>query len=666
MSGKTLDVSILVRLVDRVTGPLSVLQRKFAGLAQLSQRIGILGAAVAGISFAVPLASAAAYDQQLRDMAVTAGEFGQGAERMIRKVGRDMEQLALKTGIASKALADARGVLVSGGFDNGLVTDLMPTIGRVSKAASADPIDTAKTAGALAGPLKIAAADMEQSLAMLVVAGKLGAFEFKNMAKELPGLAAQMNNLGVTGKEAVASLGAGLQIAMKATDSPATAANNMKNFLAKLNAPETVKNFEEAGVNLPAVKADAVAKGINPVEAVIQKLMDLTKVPQKEIDAIYKRSKDAGKTDVEAAEDVKSRIEQALAGSKVGKLFGDMQALDFITPMRIYTQLYKQYTEAIKAADVGVIGRDSETQLAGLDSALKETAEISEQAGRRIGDGFAPVLLQVNKGLKAALGWMREVDEAYPSLIDYTLLGVGAFLALVVALAALGPAFAIISAGFGVLLLLWSPIGAAIMGIAALAVLVWANWSTVGPMFARMWEGIKTVFSGFVEWVAGIFTLDSKRAADGVRTMFEGLATIAGGLWDLVKVSWTGFVAWIDGWTAGAFTGAINGIKAAWQGLIDWFKSHVPSFDIQMPDWVKRLYGGQMATLPAVDAPVNPMGDGTGWSAPGFAAPTAAAGTTKVGGEIIVRAEPGTEARVQSDNPAVPMVQDRGLVLGRP
>ena len=51
MAGRTMDVSVLVRLVDRVTGPLGALQRRFAQFAALGQRIGILGAAVAAISF---------------------------------------------------------------------------------------------------------------------------------------------------------------------------------------------------------------------------------------------------------------------------------------------------------------------------------------------------------------------------------------------------------------------------------------------------------------------------------------------------------------------------------------------------------------------------------------------------------------------------------------
>ena len=40
-----------------------------------------------------------------------------------------------------------------------------------------------------------------------------------------------------------------LQIARKGTADPAEAANNLKNFLSKIAAPATIKNFKDAGVD---------------------------------------------------------------------------------------------------------------------------------------------------------------------------------------------------------------------------------------------------------------------------------------------------------------------------------------------------------------------------------------------------------------------------------
>lgn len=82
------------------------------------------------------------------------------------------------------------------------------------------------------------------------------------------------------------------------------------------------------------------------------------------------------------------------------------------------------------------------------------------------------------------------------------------------------------------LLLLGNPIGLAITAIAASAYLIYRNWDTVGPWFSRLWEGVKTYFSGFADFVAGVFTLDLGRAVSGLGSMWDGLKSIWGTLWD--------------------------------------------------------------------------------------------------------------------------------------
>ncbi|WP_238538840.1 phage tail tape measure protein [Pseudomonas sp. GM74] len=56
--------------------------------------------------------------------------------------------------------------------------------------------------------------------------------------------------LGITGERVVAEIGASLQIVRRGAGSNDDAANNFKNFLSKLTAPETLKAFEKAGIDL--------------------------------------------------------------------------------------------------------------------------------------------------------------------------------------------------------------------------------------------------------------------------------------------------------------------------------------------------------------------------------------------------------------------------------
>ncbi|MDI4664718.1 phage tail tape measure protein [Xanthobacter autotrophicus] len=737
MAGKTMEVSVLVKLIDRMTAPLRGLQRAFERFGAIARRIGTIGAAIAGISFAVPLQQAAAFDQKLRDMVVTAGAFGQGAERRIREIGAEMEQLALKVGILSDQLTDARALLTSAGLDDALITRLMPTIGRVAKAASADALDTAKTASALASNLKIGADQMELALAKLITAGKLGRFEFKDMARELPELTAQFAKFGVTGMEAVASIGAALQVAMFGTSSTSTAANNFKNFLAKILSPDAIKNFKDAGVDIVRVMADATAKGINPIEAAIQKILKLTKVPQQEVDAIFKKAKAEGKTDAQAVEEVKERIKKVIAGSKLGELFGDMQVLDFLVPMMLNIEKYKEFKEAIKKAGLDDLARDFDTQFAGLSTQMLLFGEIGTQAMRRVGLAFAKNLPWMNEGLQAMLRWVARVDKAYPGLIDNVLTVAGGFLAVVTALAILGPVVSAVGAGIGVLITvfaaIFSPIGAAIAVLLALAgvgILIWRNWSRFAGHFGSMWQGLRAVVTGAVQGIASLLRGDWAGAAEGGRLILAGLKAIGSGALGVLRELGTMLNEWIkqtfgvdvvaeaqklvaavtgladqlrpavqagfDRAVAiirtrldeigGAIEQKINSIveatRTAWNGLYDsanaafekiksawssavaYISGLMPKFSV--PSWLGGGgASGAEGSSPAPDAPAAPAAPSPQKQS-AIPSARAVASRSEVGGRIVVSAVGGAQVeRVQSSNPTVPLVSDRGAVVGR-
>ncbi|MDT8428486.1 MAG: hypothetical protein RQ757_06940 [Pseudomonadales bacterium] len=53
-----------------------------------------------------------------------------------------------------------------------------------------------------------------------------------------------------------------------------------------------------------------------------------------------------------------------------------------------------------------------------------------------------------------------------------------------------------------------NPITATIIGIAALAGILIANWDTVGPWFANLWAGLKTTAAGFWSWFVDLIGFD--------------------------------------------------------------------------------------------------------------------------------------------------------------
>lgn len=595
MAGRTMDVSVLVRLVDKLTGPLNALSRKFAQFSALGQRIGVLGAAVAAISFAAPLAQAAAFDQKLRDIVVTAGYFGQGAETRIKELGKSYQDLALKVGIASSDLMEAGGNMIASGLDEKVVDKLMPTIGRVAKAASAIPLDVAKTAFALNNTLKIGADQMEAQMAKLIVAGKLGRFEFKDMARELPEIANQFAKFGVTGQKAVATIGASLQIAMFGTDSSSAAATNFKNYLTKINAPEAVTKFRKAHVDIVGVMQNAAARGMDPIEASYKQVLKLAGLSEKEMLRIFHANKGKGKTDAQATAEALEQIKKIGGAANLTKLFGDMQVLDFILPMLANAERYKEFKKEIENAGLDVIARDYQTQWIGLSTQMTIAGELMSQLATRVGLAFGKNLPVLNEWGVGALAWVDKIDKAYPGAIDMVLQFGGAFLIGVTALAAAAPVMAILSAAFGTLAaiigVILSPVGAVIAALAALAAIgyvIYKNWAAFGPAFGQMWDGIKTVAGGAVAFLKALFSGDWSGMKAGLATMGSG-----------VKTFFSGWLGYMRAWGAvlgPALSQAWNAVDAALGGWPSKMAATATDMGTRFVEAIRNAFNAGLAT----------------------------------------------------------------------
>lgn len=719
MAAGNMKVSVLVQLVDRLTGPLRGITRGLASagssIANLGRQIGVVGGALAAISFSAPIQQAAAWDASLRDIAITAGKTGGEVEKMIGDISARYQKLALETGQRSADLAKGAQLLVASGMDAGLIDKLMPTIGRVATAANATIEDTAKTAFALSDTLKVAPDQMEQALGKLVTAGKLGRFEFKNMAAEFPALTNQMAKFGITGMEAVSSLGASLQIAMLGTANPSEAATNLKNFLTKINAPEAIKKFEkELKVDVTGVMTDAAAKGINPVEAVIQKMSDKLKVPAGEIDKIMKKANAGKGTDKEKEEAARNQIKQLLAGTKVGRLYADMQVLDFLIPTLLNLDKLKDFKRQVAESGAEVINQDFESRMRGLSQQLLLFGELGSQALRRIGMAFASNLPMANRAITALLQAVVAIDAKWPGLIDSVLSVAGAFLAAGAGIAILTPVFSALAAAIALIV---SPIGLVIAGVAALAAgaaYLYSNWASVGPQLSALWTDIGTKFSaawesirsgqaleGLISWLgakipelatAVINNLPAMVDAGGklLTSLGEGmttaLVTVVGSIVGVVAQIGAAIVANAGVlFQAGAslVSSLWDGMKAKFDELIAWANAKIAELVGMMK--LPGIFGGgaaapgaqsgiKNAPAPATDPMGNPLGGGfnpTSSSGGGIGgsngfAKAAANQNVAVGGRIVVEAAEGTRVvNVQSTNPAVPVTPNRGSMLGR-
>ncbi len=569
---RNLTLSIVATFRDRVSGALGGIQRRLAGIKTLASRIGVMGGVLSALSFAAPLQSAAAYEGALRDIAITSNLSGKEATAYVERTGKAYNKLALEVGQSNTNLAKGAGVLVAAGMDTTLTDELMPTIGKVSTAANAEMEDTAKTAFALSNTLKIPAERMEASMGKLITLGKEGRFEFKDMAKAFPELTSQMSKLGMEGEEALTTLGAGLQVAMYGTDSPDIAANNFKNFLSKISSPEVAKQFAKAGVDITKVMADATAKGINPVEAVIQKLMSVTKIPAKEIDAIVKKAQAEGKTAEETTALVRERVEKIMGSSEVGQLFRDQQVLDFLTPFLANIDKYKEMKEKADQAGAGVINQDFATRMEGKGKKIEGFMERLSQLQQRVGDSFAANLDWATSALDKFIAGIDWLDAQFPGMTGSLMTGVGALLMLGAVIGVLTPVISALAAVFAVL---FSPIGAVIALLAVAGAIIYKNWDEFAPYFQNLWNSIKTIFQGAINVIAGIFTGDFGRVFEGLKQIFSGYEQYVQAFFNILFGIFKGAIKWLDeslgtdiwGAMVNFADQAMQGLDAAWEGI---------------------------------------------------------------------------------------------------
>ena len=583
MANRSMALDVLVRLRDQLSRPMRSLTNNLQKLTGFARRIGILGTAIAAISFMGPVNEAASFQQQLLDIAGTAELSGKAAFEFVGKAKAEYEELAFAVGQTSEIIAAGAGQMIAAGVDQSLIDATIADIGRAATAANAQFSDMAGVGTSMLNNLKLPADQMRDSLGALVIAGKEGSFELKDMAQHFPRLTSQVAKFGVKGREAVDFLGSALQIAMKGTSDPSIAANNLSNFLSKALSERTIKNFSGMGVDIQAVMLDAASKGINPLEAMLQKVGKLTGVGEKEIGKYMKAAKKNGLEGAEALAYVREQLESIGAASKVSELFSDQQVLDFIVPFMANVQEYKDIKEKVAAATGAAIDADFDTQMAGMNRQLTILKEIGTQSVREVGFAFGEWLPLINSWLMAGIKWIRDFDKATGGWVKTLMTGAGGAVLLVGALGALGLALPIIGAGLGaigaLIGVIFSPLGIIIGLLAGAGVLIAKNWDKVGPKLMKFWDGLKDraskawegtkrlwgqaqpymsrvwtgISNGAVrawDWVADAAPRAWSRISAGAQSIFSGIN------FDSLKVG-----------SLKVLEGVFNGLQMAWNAL---------------------------------------------------------------------------------------------------
>ncbi len=535
--GRTIDQ--LKRKQDKLTASIArgeVLKSQRADLRGQFMETAGTGAAL-GAPLALAGRTAMEFKDRTNDIAITGG-FSADEEAQLSNT---LRASALKWNQTQMDMAAGAQVLIAGGISN--VQELAayaPVMAKAATATRASMDDLGAVAIALNDNLKIGASGLERSMNMLAFAGKSGQFELADMARWLPQLTPQFAALGVTGEKAVAEIGASLQIARRGAGTNDEAANNFKNFLSKLTAKDTLKSFKDAGIDLQTSMQNLVAKGLTPVQAMLEVVTHY--VGSKGPAAANEFKKAMALKDATESQAAMARLSEAY---KLGDLFADQQVLSFLRPaLANRADLASIQQGSVDAADKGGLDADWKKRMESPKEQFKALTNNLSELGITVGSVLLPALVDVTQAaipvVKSFATWAGENPELIKGIVGLvggllagklafigvayganlvispfvaiatTITGLSAKLSLLKVMWQVGKFTPFISgvrlAGQAVLwlgrALMLNPIGLLITAIAIGAYLIYRYWEPIKGFFTGLWDEVRAGFNGGLSGIA--------------------------------------------------------------------------------------------------------------------------------------------------------------------
>lgn len=528
-------------------------RENFAGQARDRATAAVaVGATVAYPAFSM-LKDAAEFNYQLQLIGNTANM----TKAEIADLSKKIMESSKATGQSATTLQSAIGFLVAAGMDTKTAVASIVTIGRTATAAGADIEDLSRAAFVLNDSLKIAPKDLQAALDTLAQAGKEGNVELKNMAKVLPVLGSGMLSLKMEGREAAATMGAALEVARKGAADADEAANNMKNYIAKVMSPETLKKGKKNfGIDLYQIIKDAQKKGKNPFEESMSAIIKATKGDQKAI----------------------------------GDLFQDMQVQNFIRPLIQNWDEYKRIKEkSLKAT--GVTDQDFENIMGTSQKGLDRLANSFNRVKIALGETLEPAFAKIGSTLEPLLGRFEAFVNKNRDLVGSVMVTIGGLailgttvLTVGAALAGIGWAstfaasgwlaiskvgsvlgsvvFPLVARGLAMIgaAAMANPIGATIAAIAVGALLIYKYWGPLSSFMVNLWNGISATVSGAVETIRSTVSTGFTNVGAAFRAAWEPIRGYFASLWADLMGMVSNAIEWISSKIA-SMGSAISGLK---------------------------------------------------------------------------------------------------------
>lgn len=398
-------------------------QQLQSGKESLKSNIG--RAVVATGAAAVPTMISANYQAIIRDIAIKADIANKPEEQQLTRTVIDT---AKDTGMSRNDVADLVNQLVGAGMELDKALSYAPVAAKFAVGQGASGVDTASMIQALEQNAKISDPKvMQQALEAIAYQGQAGSFEASDMAKWFPQLLAGMEKNGITGLDAVTSLGSMLQVQMKTAGSSDEAANNFKNWMEKIGAGDIKKAYSDVGIDYQASLNTGLQKGMNVIEASMALAM---RYVEKTDPAKAKQIKDAqAKIDKEVdPEKAKAALEALEKTLRTGDIFADMQVKAALTAYGQNRGLYEELKADSKKAS-GILDKNLAERRETSAQKWAELGQAVDDSMRSIGDAIRPATDLAAQGLTKVARGITSLSDQFPSIA----MGIGGITAAVLA-----------------------------------------------------------------------------------------------------------------------------------------------------------------------------------------------------------------------------------------
>ncbi|MEN6684222.1 phage tail tape measure protein [Stenotrophomonas pavanii] len=489
---------------------------------------GALGTAVTAL--AKPVENASGFARQNQQIGVAANL----SRAQVSALGQAILEQSRTTNQGADALQRSIKLMIDAGMDAQSAQASLGAVGRTTTVTGASIDDVAQAAAALQQSFDIDPSRMQNALDVLVVNSRQGGLGLKDMAEMLPTLGSSFEAMKLQGTSAAATLGAALQATLDSAGGADKAASNMKNFMSSVLSPE-LQNKAKKSLNLDLRKiiGDAQTDGGNPFDAAMQGIIQATAGDQK----------------------------------KIGALFGDAQAKNFVQPM------IENWDSYIRIRDTALNGSSGTTDAAYVDAMQTDPQKIEgakiavDNLSKAFGAALLPAVGEAAVKLTELLNGVTSFVQENPKLIANT---------TQIVVGMLGMRTAVLGARYA-----WTFLQGPILAVQKAFELfrggsLLAQVGRFGPMAMRLASGFRIVATAVGAIGGGPIALAVAAITAGallVRKYWEPIKAFLGGVWEGLSGAGTGAM--------GELIRAVEPLRPAWEvmsGLIG-----------QAWDWLSRM-----------------------------------------------------------------------------